>query len=381
VFFEDTELFSSEAAAEFLAQQYDNLRLPSEAGSQAATLRTWKKYSKAQDAYLQAKVEFADKYLSPANLTLDIVWDGNGTNENAALTVFRHFDNASVVKGLLGPTPRTAWLIGYPVLERIHYLLVAGFDVYGNLGHQLNTRMYMDFLRMESEANFLALLPKDVRIAESRNWYEGAPAKEQAYVFGPRFNISTETGVKYVTDDPKLELYGMLQQRLAPVLNRSFDLDQPTVPADQRQLLQQLAAVKGLPLGPIPEVVYLNVQSSDGTEHYYTVLHNVAHRNITSLFREQKNLVPAEDTLSVVSGFIGAYPNAYWQVREQDLADLVDRVGTLSGSASYSALLDSYGVRRTAADFWAHSDKIVKAHKAANPIANGLPDYNRLAND
>jgi len=50
-------------------------------------------------------------------------------------------------------------------LECIHYLLVAGFDVYGNIGHQLSTRLYMDFLRMESEFGFLALLPEETRIA------------------------------------------------------------------------------------------------------------------------------------------------------------------------------------------------------------------------
>ncbi len=65
------------------------------------------------------------------HLTLDVVWDGDGYNQNAALTVFRHFDSASVVKGLVGPEPQTAWLIDYPILERIHYLLVAGFDVFG----------------------------------------------------------------------------------------------------------------------------------------------------------------------------------------------------------------------------------------------------------
>ena len=73
--------------------------------------------------------------------------------------MLRHFDSASVVQGLLGEQPQTVMLIGYPLLERIHYLLVAGFDVYGSVGHQLTTRLYMDFLRMEGEMNFFAFLP------------------------------------------------------------------------------------------------------------------------------------------------------------------------------------------------------------------------------
>ena len=90
---------------------------------------------------------------------MDLLWDGDGRNPNAALTVMRHFDSASVVQGLLGERPQTVMLIGYPLLERIHYLLVAGFDVYGNVGHQLTTRLYMDFLRTEGEMNFFAFLP------------------------------------------------------------------------------------------------------------------------------------------------------------------------------------------------------------------------------
>ncbi len=65
-------------------------------------------------------------------------------------------------------TPKTAWVIDYSLLERIHYLLVAGFDVFGNVAHQLETRLYMDFLRMEGEQNFLFFLPPDERIRPAR---------------------------------------------------------------------------------------------------------------------------------------------------------------------------------------------------------------------
>ena len=59
---------------------------------------------------------------------------------------------------------KTLVLLGYPLLERIYYLLVAGYDIYGNIGHQLNSRLYMDFLRMEGELDFLTLLPEPTRV-------------------------------------------------------------------------------------------------------------------------------------------------------------------------------------------------------------------------
>ena len=105
-----------------------------------------------------------------------------GSNPNAALTVFRHLDSASVSFGLVGDYPETAWIIDYPLLERIHYLLVAGFDVYGNVGHQLNTRLYMDFLRMEGEFNFIALLPAAQRDAVRNYWYRDARQSVKDYL-------------------------------------------------------------------------------------------------------------------------------------------------------------------------------------------------------
>ena len=74
------------------------------------------------------------------------------------LTVYRHFDSASVDKGLSGALPRTMWGIDYPLLERIYHALVAGFDVYGTLGYQLAVRLYMDGLRIEGESYFLGVM-------------------------------------------------------------------------------------------------------------------------------------------------------------------------------------------------------------------------------
>lgn len=87
---------------------------------------------------------------------MNSVWKGEQSEDAPLLTVYRHFDSASVHKGVLGGLPRTMWLIDYPHLERIYYALVAGFDVFGNVSHQTNVRRYMDYLRMEGEINFIS---------------------------------------------------------------------------------------------------------------------------------------------------------------------------------------------------------------------------------
>ncbi|MEI8641133.1 fatty acid cis/trans isomerase [Pseudoalteromonas sp. Hal099] len=123
------------------------------------TISSWVKYSVREKKYLQAKVKLANEmFKNGEHLTTDLLWKGEGHNKNAALTIFRHFDSATVVKGFIGQEPKTMWVLDYALFERIHYLLVAGFDVYGNIGHQLVTRLYMDFLRLEGEQNFFGFI-------------------------------------------------------------------------------------------------------------------------------------------------------------------------------------------------------------------------------
>ena len=138
--------------------------------------------------------------------------------------MFRHFDSATVEKGLIGKEPKTAWLIGFALLERIHYLLVAGYDVYGNVGHQLLTRIYMDFLRMEGEAGFLLLLPQEARDRERAFWYREADDEILDFMVLPQLESKFAPAINYETDDEKIELYSMLRERLRPVLPTTHDL-------------------------------------------------------------------------------------------------------------------------------------------------------------
>ena len=171
-------------------------------------------YARLERRYLRAKSRALDEALAaPGEVDLGLVWNGDGRNPNAALTVFRHFNSASVVQGLVGAPPKTAWVIGYPLFERIYYLLVAGYDVYGNLGHQLDSRLYMDFMRMEGEFNFLVLLPKAARQPTTDYWYRGARDESKEYVYGRNASFDRETAIDFRTADPQRELYGLLQAR------------------------------------------------------------------------------------------------------------------------------------------------------------------------
>ena len=366
--------------AEFLAREAGNLRLPTEAGSNALILSTWIEYSRLETRYLKAKSDFLQQLFGASRpVTLDVVWDGEGRNPNAALTVFRHFDSASVVQGLVGEPPKTAWVIGYPLLERIHYLLVAGFDVYGNAGHQLNSRLYMDFLRMEGEFNFLTLLPPAERERLRDYWYRGAKQEVKDFVYGRKAWFDRDTGITYRSADPQRELYGLLQARLKPALPARFSLE-AVDDAGLRRELEALAQIRGASLAWLPEAAVLRVDEPPRPARYFTLLRNTGHSNVCHVFTEGQEILPRENTLTVVPGFIGAYPNALYAVERGALPGLRTAIGTLSSESDYRALADRYAIRRSRPDFWTHSDALQDAHTAWSPLEAGLFDYNRLEN-
>jgi len=363
---------------QFLEREQRNLRMPIEEQSNAATVKNWLKYSRLEKKYLAGKIEFSQQHLStPGDISLDLIWDGDGRNTNATLTVFRHFNNATVVQGLVGDEPKTLIWLDYPLLERIYYLLVAGYDIYGNLGHQLNSRLYMDFLRMEGELNFLTLLPEQTRSKEWKYWYRNAGRKIEDFGAVYFNRVNRQTDIQYHTSHPKSELIGMLREHLAPVLHTPYDIERISN-THVRQQLERLSNIQGLAVFWLPQVAFLSIDGSDN--HMVTLIHNNGMSNVSHLFNEQKRRLPEEDSVTVVRGFLGAYPNAFYHVKESNLEDFVSALESLSSEKDYQALLSRFGVTRSDPDFWTHSDAMQAAYHKASPIEAGLFDYNRLEN-
>ena len=371
----------NEGNGKIFASMLKNLRLPTESDTWFTPLSSWVKYSEAQHNYLKAKSDFLNRNIKGRNATtLDKIWQGDGHNTNAALTVFRHFDSASVVNGLVGEHPQSVLIVGYPLLERIYYLLVAGFDVFGNTAHGIHSRLYMDFLRMEAELNLLGFLPKASRDAVRDRWYRGASPEVKAYLNGTKANFDQETGIHYQTKNSYEEFLGLLNSHLAPVLDKRFELEKSGLSADALHDLRRLSQLRGRGLYLLPEATILTVHDAKGISHYFTLLRNSGHSNVAELFNEVDRRLPNEDTLTVANGFIGAYPNAFYDLTTDQLPAFVKTVTDMSTVADYSRLMDRYGIRRTDPRFWSQSDEIDAAHKLFSPVEAGLYDFNRFEN-
>ncbi|WP_100656347.1 fatty acid cis/trans isomerase [Alteromonas flava] len=378
VFFAEPSLSILEHEAEFLSRAREKIELPAAADSNALPTN-WIAYAEQEKEYIEARSEYINQTINQTlPLDLSLIWDGEGSNDNVALTVFRHFDAATVVKGLVGERPQTAWVITYPLFERIHYLLVAGYDVYGNVGHQLNSRMYMDFLRMEGEFNFLSLLPKASRQATWEQWYRGIVSPVEEYVASANV-LAGETQLDYETEQPLNELLQMLSQHVAAAVNSEHAITNGFNQSAVQEALRRLNGQVGRHASLLPQASFVRIHDNSSRQHhFYSLLRNNAYSNISHIFAEQARRIPAEDSITVGYGFLSSHPNAFFDVNINEVNDFVAAVETLKTEQDLELLFDRFGVRRTAKQFWSYADGLHGYYQENYPIRFGYFDFNRL---
>ncbi|MDD1615880.1 MAG: fatty acid cis/trans isomerase [Methylococcaceae bacterium NSP1-2] len=376
---------------QFLADNSEHLRMPASEG-EGIGFKQWRKFQQLQYHYLENKDAFVNNVLwqqQAANLNL--IWDGDGHNENALLTVFRHYDNATVVTGLLGKTPLTTWVVDYPIFERIHYLLVAGYNVYGSAGHQVTTRLYMDFLRMESENLFLKFIPLNAQKSLHDSWYQGIDLALFGYFETPSFGTDKEPAIAYSSTDYKSEFFAKVQQKLgeaagkADLINRcQQNCTNANSTAEQQQIdafMRQLANLTGNDLTALPEVSFLRVKTANPDQDpVYTLIRNKKLRNVSFIFAEDLRREPEKDTLTVIPDFIGSYPNIFFGVPVAQLADFIDQLKHSQTDTDKDNFYSHYGIRRNNPEIWQYYDYFNQKHLTQQPETGGLFDMNRYEN-
>lgn len=378
VFFLNPNNFDKYPTDEFINTNSDLLQLPASTSEKPMSLLYWRQYASRQQKYIEMKLAHVESLkLEGDKLNLDLIWSGNG-NPNASLTVFRHFDSASVLQGFIGPMPKTAWLITYPLLERIHYLLVAGFDVYGSVSHQLKTRLYMDFLRMEAESNFISFLPKDKRKSVHESWYKDTSDDIKSYIFSDNFYQLPESGINYQTTKPKEELFNLISDHTKNTQVNRYNLTVLTKNSTDK-IIAGLNALPAKKVHLLPQVSYVMV-ANGSTKQVYSIINNSAHSNVAHLFSEADRRLPEEDNLAVLRGIIGNYPNAFFNVNASELNQFVDIFTSIKTEQDYSALKDNFAIRRTHPNFWGFADELHHWYKVNQASSAGLLDFNRLEN-
>ncbi len=376
---------------QFLADNSQYLQMPASDGENIGFLE-WREYNPSQRNYLKHKEAFNNTLQPQQPVDLNLLWGGDTYNENALLTVFRHYDSATVVKGLLGKPPLTAWVVDYPLFERIHYLLAAGFNVSGSVGHQITTRLYMDFLRMEAENNFLKFIPLNQRKAMHDSWYEGIDLKIFNFFETPTFNTDKEPAIRYQTADYKSEFFQSLQQRLGraggkpDLINhcQKAQCNSSDSTPEQQQIdtmMRKLADLKGEEIAALPDLSFLRIKTADpAQDRVYTLIRNQKLLNVSFIFGENLRREPEKDTLTVVPGFLGSYPNMFFGVQQAQLAGFIEHLKHSQTSTDADLFYGLYGIRRTNPEIWQYYDWFNKKYHDEQPENSGLFDMNRYEN-
>ena len=376
----------------YLERTKEYLELPAEHGSRISAVGLWAKYAIKQKKYLDAREGYYDQ-IDPDRVgpAMDWVWNGDGDNRNALLTVFRNFDNANVRYGWVGQTPKTAWIMDFPIFERLYYALVADFDVFGNVTHQVSTRFYMDFLRMQSETLYLAFLPPEQRKPIRDSWYMGA-TDDRTFKDNDIRSLSHGTQIAFRTSNPHAEFIELVLEHNAAVAGPPDPLNRCEGEACDRRgassverradaALRPLVRNRGDFIVELPEVTFLRVRS-DGSEPdaVYTLVHNRAHTNVAAMFREDSRLEPADDTLTLIDGYTGSYPNFAFDVPIAQIEAFANALEAVESPVDFTGLVDRWGVRRSSARFWQTFDWFNEDLKRREPVEAGILDLNRYEN-
>jgi len=375
----------------FLKLHYEDLRMPGEKGSDygiVASLLEDDHYQRAINFY-QARQEFYSA-LYPDGLGLQTIWKGDLPDDDPVLTVFRHFDSASVHRGVLGDLPKTAWVVDYPLLERIYYALVAGFDIYGTAGHQLSTRIYMDALRIEGESYFLDYLPQKSRQEMMASWYIGIDWDDLHYQ-----PAAIPAGVNFMTGEPKRELLEKVVEEHISVSGISFDQNYlragqnyPELPEEyavEAEYLQAFMAVSAPGVSFFrhvadhnANVAWVRITDIPGrADEVVSIVIDRWHNNVRHLFFESDVLDSSKDKADFIKGFVGSYPNYFYVVSSADLPAFFDILDAYDGTSNYQDRLEKYGINRAEDAFWDHYDWFQAAFDKQEQENAGIVDLNR----
>ena len=366
--------------------------LPGQDSDLIAIHEQWEQYREQRNRYVTLRqAEYART--QPKGPGLKDLWDGGGWNRNALLTVFRHFDNASVEFGLIGNVPETLWVMDYPLLERTYYQLVVNFNVFGGVAHQLDTRLYFDLIRNEGEYDFLRFLPRHDREKLRSAWYADS-GKIKLFTTYAAADDSVPTRIVYKTSDSKSEFAAKVFARMhkimgPPDLINRCALDDCQAPGETAAMrrsdkaLRPFASKSGAELPVIkvmPELVYLRIVAPNGERLVYSLVHNRAHTNVAFLVGEDLRLEPDKDTLTVMPGITGSYPNFIFDVPLEDVERFTAALAAVQDEDQLHTVAQTWGLRRTRPDFWPVFHDLTTYLEAANPTEGGLLDLGRYGN-
>lgn len=408
-FFINPESDFSSSDANFETQVSPYLFLPSfYSGSNAKLSNIIGTYGDMVDKRETYRKLIAKKYQTdfPGGYGIGDIWNGDGHNDNAVLTIMRHKDSATVLKGMRGDLSKTVYVLDYPLFERLVYNLVVNYDVYGNVAHQAISRIYMDFIRMEAEENYLLFMPpgKEHRKKMRKYWYRGVFAHLKMKFWYRHHNINTPTQMKYnnpyraqsefaeqvgfeymnskVRGPVDLINWKKIIPRLSDVNWQQSQLSNAEINYSNqfRRIASVMARDKIFPVY-FPDLAFVKVKAPNNQDKAYTIVRHREHFSLAFITHENSRRDPSIDSLSIFPGFVGSFPNMFFSVNDYELSEFVTAIENIKTQSDYDAMKNRWGIARTNSDFWKYSDWFYENAQKINPADAGLFDLTRYDNN
>ncbi|KAA5840977.1 fatty acid cis/trans isomerase [Pseudomonas chlororaphis] len=363
------------------------LAMPGQNDDVGSVLSLWLAYRDKRNEY---EILRRDSYANAPAPSWSTLWAGN---DNALLSIFRHFDSASVTKGLIGEVPQTMWLFDYPLLERTYYQLAVNFDVFGNVSHQAQTRLYFDLIRNGAEQNFLRLMPAGTREDFLDDWYQNS-GKFKMWLDYESIDDDKASALVLDEKDPKrdfanqlLSRYGDLNARPDPI-NRCDGAycSRPNIDPALQNAEQALSGLVSRPaagmrvIDLLPEATMLRIQAPSGKRVFYSMLRNRAHSNVAFLLGESLRYQPGLDTLTIYPGVLSSYPNFMFNIPAEQVPAFVAEMENAKDAHRFEKIVERWGIRRSHPQFWQYFHDQTQYILETDPKEAGVLDMNRYEN-
>lgn len=350
-------------------------------------------------------------------------YNSNQKNNYPVLTILRHFDNATVLKGPLGNIPKTIWLIDYHIFEDMYYNLVAGYDLFSGNFHHLRTRFHMDGSRVNGQDLFLGLLPEPYKSVLRNSWHinykksfdatnvlskglnkilagdivEVFPTKESktkwfSSVNNPDYVPSTEESIQLKKT--------LLSKMLREVINKrpsqkfkeeccnSLDNTQIFFPENSIDLeFKKITRFRSDQFDSLPDVTYIYITDADsdkGEFPVYTLVNNKQHFNLDQMSNETGRRDFKNDYLTIFKGMVGSFPNLFLRMKKNDLSLLTKKIQKIAKSSSSNSLfakpawhdfyMSDWVISRFSPDFWDVYDSLNRIQRNSDPLGSGVID-------
>ena len=290
-----------------------------------------------------------------------------------------------VVKGAFGDLSMTAFVLDYSLFERLVYNLVVNFDVYGNIGHQFLTRVYMDLIRMEAENNFLDFLPIEERLKLKKSWYRGFLTTHKLNLFDEKQFSPIPAGMKFTKGkSSQLDLVqNILFERMNSKVRGPVDpinwktLKEVSNQTAEEKELARISGVKGMFARRFPEVAFIVINENGVPKRTYTVVRNRQLKNVSWIMLESIRTDPNQDTLMIAKGYHSSYPNQIFAIEASELPKMIDSVLAIFDQSDYNAIFNQFGLLRLDPRIWKYYDFMVQDFIAKDPVQAGYLDLSR----